>query len=90
MSRQGWAPGETLGARDAAHSGHFTAASHSHIRVARKEDNLGLGARARRPLEDDEPTGLDAFQAMLGRLNGKSDAELLKEQRKVEDRKLWG
>ncbi|KAI5285011.1 telomerase inhibitor [Ascosphaera aggregata] len=88
MSRQGWAPGDTLGVKDSAHSRHFTSASYSHIRVSRKDDNLGLGARARRPLEDDEPTGLDAFQGLLGRLNGKSDAELHKEQRKREDRKL--
>lgn len=88
MSRHGWQPGETLGVKDSAHSKHFTNASHTHIRVSRKDDNLGLGARARRPLEDNEPTGLDAFQGLLGRLNGKSDAELQKEQRKVEDRRL--
>ena len=37
---------------------------------------------------DDEPTGLSAFQGLLGRLNGKSDAELAEEQRKRDDAKL--
>lgn len=37
---------------------------------------------------DDEPTGLSAFQGLLGRLNGKSDAELAEEQRKHDDIKL--
>ncbi|KAI5299113.1 telomerase inhibitor [Ascosphaera pollenicola] len=88
MSRHGWQPGETLGVKDSAHSQHFSSASHTHIRVSRKDDTLGLGARARRPLEDNEPTGLDAFQGLLGRLNGKSEGELQKERRKVEDRRL--
>jgi hypothetical protein len=65
----------------------FTAASASHIRVVIKDDTLGLGARVKRnPL--DEPTGLDAFKGLLGRLNGKSDADLAAEQRKREDAKL--
>lgn len=65
----------------------LTPASASHIRVTVKDDTLGLGARPKRdPL--DEPTGLDAFKGLLGRLNGKSDAELDKEQRKRDDIKL--
>ncbi|EFW14493.1 telomerase inhibitor [Coccidioides posadasii str. Silveira] len=88
MSAQGWTPGAFLGAPGAAHSSCYTAASASHIRVVLKDDTLGLGARPRNPLAEDEPTGLDAFQDLLGRLNGKSDVELVKEQRRREDIKL--
>lgn len=87
MASQGWKPGNFLGAQNSSHAEHFTAASASHIRVSLKDDTLGLGAKPRRPLTDDEPTGLDAFQGLLGRLNGKSDAELEKEERVVLDRK---
>lgn len=76
-----------MGARDAAHADMFTAASASHIRVSVKDDTLGLGARPRRDALD-EPTGLDAFKGLLGRLNGKPDVELEKEQRKSDDIKL--
>ncbi|KAE8394772.1 hypothetical protein BDV23DRAFT_146309 [Aspergillus alliaceus] len=87
MSSQGWTPGSFLGARNAAHADMFTAASASHIRVVVKDDTLGLGARSKRdPL--DEPTGLDAFKGLLGRLNGKSDADLAAEQKQREDAKL--
>ncbi|KAL4811567.1 hypothetical protein BDV18DRAFT_11469 [Aspergillus unguis] len=87
LSSQGWTPGSFLGARNAAHADMFTAASASHIRVVVKDDTLGLGARSKRdPL--DEPTGLDAFKGLLGRLNGKSDAELEADQRKRDDVKL--
>jgi hypothetical protein len=65
----------------------FTAASASHIRVIMKDDTLGLGARSKRDALD-EPTGLDAFKGLLGRLNGKSDAELQVDQRKRDDVKL--
>ncbi|KAL5047488.1 hypothetical protein BDW71DRAFT_180238 [Aspergillus fruticulosus] len=87
LSSQGWTPGSFLGARNAAHADMFTAASASHIRVIVKDDTLGLGARSKRDLLD-EPTGLDAFKGLLGRLNGKSDAELQADQRKREDVKL--
>lgn len=52
-----------------------------------KDDTLGLGAKRKRdPLE--EPTGLDAFKGLLGRLNGKPDAELEVEQRRRHDSRL--
>ncbi|KAL6229881.1 hypothetical protein BDW75DRAFT_84598 [Aspergillus navahoensis] len=87
LSSQGWTPGSFLGARNAAHADMFTAASASHIRVIVKDDTLGLGARSKRDFLD-EPTGLDAFKGLLGRLNGKSDAELQADQRKRDDVKL--
>lgn len=65
----------------------FTAASATHIKVAVKDDTLGLGARSRRDRLD-EPTGLDAFKGLLGRLNGKTDMDLAQEQRKRDDVKL--
>ncbi|KAL3477831.1 hypothetical protein BJX99DRAFT_225392 [Aspergillus californicus] len=87
LSSQGWTPGSFLGARNAAHADMFTSASASHIRVIVKDDTLGLGARSKGdPLG--EPTGLDAFKGLLGRLNGKSDTELQADQRKRDDVKL--
>ncbi|GKZ38359.1 telomerase inhibitor [Aspergillus brasiliensis] len=87
LSSQGWTPGSFLGARNAAHAEMFTAASASHIKVILKDDTLGLGARPKRdPLN--EPTGLDAFKGLLGRLNGKSDADLQVEQQKRDNAKL--
>ncbi|KAJ5232800.1 Protein pxr1 [Penicillium chermesinum] len=85
MSSQGWTPGNRLGARNAAHADFLTNASTSHIKVTLKDDNLGLGARLGR---ETEPTGLDAFKGLLGRLNGKSDTELKQDQRKRDDVKL--
>jgi Pin2-interacting protein X1 len=52
--------------------------------VVLREDNLGLGARTGGAAAG-ECTGLDAFQMLLGRLNGKADDELEKEQRKRDD-----
>lgn len=82
MSAQGWAPGDRLGAKDAAHAEHLTSASLTHIKVTLKDDTLGLGARLSR---EGQPTGLDAFKGLLGRLNGKSEEELTREQRKRDD-----
>ncbi|PYI13195.1 hypothetical protein BO86DRAFT_385379 [Aspergillus japonicus CBS 114.51] len=87
LSSQGWTPGSFLGARNAAHAELFTTASASHIRVTIKDDTLGLGARPRRDVLG-EPTGLDAFRGLLGRLNGKSDAELGIEEKRRENAKL--
>jgi Pin2-interacting protein X1 len=87
MTSQGWTPGSYLGARNANHSDTFTAASASHIRVTLKDDTLGLGARAP-TLGNDNVAAIDAFQGLLGRLNGKSDVQLEQEQRKRDDTRL--
>lgn len=87
MTSQGWTPGSYLGARNANHSDTFTAASASHIRVTLKDDTLGLGARAP-TLGNDNVAAIDAFQGLLGRLNGKSDMQLEQEQRKRDDTRL--
>ena len=54
----------------------------SYIRVSLKDDTLGVGAKSGVNLP---PTGLDAFQGLLGRLNGKKDDELEKEQKSRDD-----
>ncbi|EED21738.1 G-patch RNA maturation protein (Gno1), putative [Talaromyces stipitatus ATCC 10500] len=87
MTSQGWTPGSYLGARNANHADTFTAASASHIRVTLKDDTLGLGARPR-TLGNDDVAAIDAFQGLLGRLNGKSDVQLEQEQRKRDDTRL--
>ncbi|RAO74342.1 uncharacterized protein BHQ10_010354 [Talaromyces amestolkiae] len=87
MTSQGWTPGSYLGARNANHFDTFTAASASHIRVTLKDDTLGLGARAP-TLGNDKVAAIDAFQGLLGRLNGKSDVQLEQEQRKRDDTRL--
>ncbi|KAF2429925.1 hypothetical protein EJ08DRAFT_734648 [Tothia fuscella] len=77
LTQQGWAPGDTLGVKNASHSDHYTKASHSHIRVMLRDDNMGLGASKR---GNAEQFGLDMFAGLLGRLNGKSETLLEKEQ----------
>ncbi|KAF4555269.1 SNF2 family N-terminal domain-containing protein 10 [Elsinoe fawcettii] len=77
LTSQGWTPGSFLGASDAKHQAHYTAANASHIRVLLKDDNLGLGAS--RSKEGAETFGLDQFSGLLGRLNGKSEEALGKE-----------
>jgi Pin2-interacting protein X1 len=88
LRAHGWAPGDFLGAKDAAHAVYHTEASSSHIKVSLKEDNLGLGAKRN---NGDQCTGLDAFQDLLGRLNGKTDAviEVEREARMAVKRNLY-
>ena len=87
MTAQGWQPGDILGAKNASHAEFHTAANTSHIRVFVKDDNLGLGAKRGSGLAEGECTGLDVFQTLLGRLNGKDEDELIKEQKSTEDLK---
>lgn len=84
---QGWTPGSYLGAVDAPHGHLHSDASSSHIRVALKDDNLGLGAKRGSGQGAGECTGLDVFQGLLGRLNGKNEAVLEKEQKSRDDLK---
>merc|ERR1712225_187566 len=85
MTSHGWQPGQYLGAKDAAHAEFHTAANASHIRVAIKDDNLGLGAKVGTGVGHGECTGLDAFKNLLGRLNGKDEEEIVKEQQSRDD-----
>ncbi|KAF2710470.1 hypothetical protein K504DRAFT_476429 [Pleomassaria siparia CBS 279.74] len=77
LASQGWTPGSSLGAENAAHASHYTAASHSHIRVLLKEDTLGLGAK--RGSGKAENFGLTELESVLGRLNGR-EADVKKEE----------
>ncbi|KAF5623377.1 Pin2-interacting X1 [Fusarium sp. NRRL 52700] len=70
LRAQGWQPGQFLGAQDAPHSELHTAANASYIRVVLKDDMKGLGFSKSK---EDEVTGLDVFQDLLSRLNGKTD-----------------
>ena len=88
LSAQGWKPGSFLGARNANHAGSYTVANASHIRIAFKDDNLGLGAKLQSKATAHNDAGFDAFQGLLGRLNGKTDAQLATEQRKRDDLQL--
>ncbi|TVY28943.1 Protein pxr1 [Lachnellula hyalina] len=85
MTAQGWQPGALLGAKDAPHAEFHTAANASHIRVMLKDDNLGLGAKIGSGVGHGECTGLDMFKNILGRLNGKEEDEIAKEQRSRDD-----
>ncbi|KAF1942690.1 hypothetical protein EJ02DRAFT_401875 [Clathrospora elynae] len=82
LASKGWQPGDSLGAADASHAAHYTAASQSHIRVFLKDDNLGLGAK--RGSERAENFGLAGLESILGRLNGK-EAEVKKEEERREE-----
>jgi Pin2-interacting protein X1 len=82
LRAHGWEPGQYLGAKDAPHAQWHTAANASHIRVVLKEDNLGIGAGRN---QGDQCTGLNDFQDILGRLNGKADAVVETERKVRED-----
>ena len=76
-----------MGAKNANHSSHYTAANSSHIRIAPKGDNLGLGAKKGRS-DHDETFGLTLLQGIFGRINGKDEAQLKKEETAQRDIKL--
>lgn len=78
MASQGWKPGQYLGAENANHSDHYTQANASHIRVMLRDDNLGLGAQKGK--SNAETFGLSTLSGIFGRLNGKSDVEVQKQQ----------
>ncbi|KAF1993069.1 hypothetical protein P154DRAFT_549770 [Amniculicola lignicola CBS 123094] len=81
LKKHGWTPGGTLGASDSSHAQHFTAASHSHVRVVIKENTRGLGAK----IGSDKPEnfGLAGLESILGRLNGREE-EVKQEQDRLE------
>ena len=62
------------------YASHITPASSSPIKVVLKGDNLGLGASLKSAGDSDTRTGLDAFNGVLGRLNGKSERQLKHEE----------
>lgn len=78
LQSHGWMPGDLLGASGASYSDLHSAASASHIRITLKENNLGLGAKHEAARDSSEITGLDVFQDLLGRLNGRTTTDLTK------------
>lgn len=90
MTKHGWKEGQSLGNRESNHVGLSDAdrLAAARVGVLFKDDNLGLGAKRKSKDVEAQRTGLDAFQGLLGRLNGKSDAELKEQEKKTEDRKL--
>lgn len=90
MTKHGWKEGQSLGNRDSTHVGLNDAErlAASRVGILFKDDSLGLGAKRKSKDIEGQRVGLDAFQGLLGRLNGKSEGELRKEEKKVEDRKL--
>ncbi|KAI0023042.1 hypothetical protein F4780DRAFT_125020 [Xylariomycetidae sp. FL0641] len=79
LRAHGWEPGKFLGAQDSSHSHLLSAASSAPIKINLKDDTLGLGAKPRQK-QNDECTGLVGFADLLGRLNGKSEETIKKEQ----------
>ncbi|KAF7185472.1 Protein PXR1 [Pseudocercospora fuligena] len=86
LAKQGWKEGDYLGAENASHASHYTAANASHIRVMLREDNLGLGAKIGGG--NAETFGLSMFSGLLGRLNGKDEATLKKQEDSIRDAEL--
>lgn len=90
MVKHGWKEGQSLGNRDSIHVGldDTERLAAARVGVLFKDDNLGLGAKRKGKDIEAQRTGLDAFQGLLGRLNGKSDVELEAQEKKVEERRL--
>ncbi|KAH9818538.1 protein pxr1-like [Teratosphaeria destructans] len=84
LSKQGWKPGDFLGADNAAHQAHYTAANAAHIRVQLREDGLGLGAKLGGAGTADT-FGLSLLSGVFGRLNGRSEAEVREQQDSLRD-----
>lgn len=80
LKSHGWTPGELLGASGAKYSDLRSAASASHIRITLKDDNLGLGAKLGAARDNSQTTGLDVYQDLLGRLNGRNTTDLEKDR----------
>lgn len=71
-------------------------AAPAQIKVVLKDDNRGLGAKSGGNYNNDLCTGLDAFQGILGRLNGKGDEQVKRQQipnvdlnRPIRDNSRW-
>ncbi|KAI9718335.1 MAG: hypothetical protein M1828_006737 [Chrysothrix sp. TS-e1954] len=73
LESYGWAPGAFLGAREAAQADYFTTANASHIRIALRQEGLGIGANKRS--EELSSPSLGLFSDVLDRLNGQDAHE---------------
>lgn len=98
MTSQGWSEGQALGARTPSTgtstpttaSDDATRLAMSKVGMLYKDDTLGLGAKLKSKDVEGQRTGLDAFQSVLGRLNSKTEEELVKHEKKESERKLEG
>lgn len=92
LERFGWKPGMGLGMSPM--NSHT-----SHIKVHLKDDNVGLGAKMSKnknrqdEFDNGECAGLDVFQRILGRLNGKEtkinqELEIQRKQKIIDGK--WG
>ena len=86
MQSSGWKPGTALGASSIPIPAHEATAA--KVRIAVKDDTLGLGASLKSKSIEHQRTGLDAFQGLLGRLNAKDEAALKDMEEKIESKKL--
>ncbi|KAK6334185.1 telomerase inhibitor [Orbilia brochopaga] len=75
LTAQGWSQGTVLGPDP--NNPHHTAASQVGIKVMLKDDTLGLGCKG---TQEDTCTGLGDLQSLLGRLNGRSDESVKREE----------
>lgn len=76
MKKMGWEPGFGLGIGSSGRE-----ATTTHVKVAVKVDNTGLGKKSSRKdgvseMDSEITTGLDMFQRLLGRLNGKDEERI--------------
>ena len=62
----------------------------SKVRVLFKDDTLGLGAKLKSKDVEGQRTGLDAFANVLGRLNSRTEEEVVRHETKESERKLAG
>lgn len=74
MLSQGWIPGSILGASNPLSADVNTKTTSCYPRTTRRDDNCGLGGSRRGDHDDSRCTGLDVFQGILGRLNGRVEA----------------
>ena len=80
MLSQGWSPGLSLGPKDAMHSGFITAVNNP---FSRGNSNRGMGFKSGEIYDEDQKIGLDDLQGILGRLNGKPEAQQLSQDTKI-------
>lgn len=89
LKKLGWTPGGGLGL--------VSHATTSHVKVALKDDRVGLGAKLAKKHKNadmnDDIVGLDVFQRILGKLNGKEDeisSELDRQRKQKIIEGKWG
>lgn len=75
MLSQGWTPGSPLGAKCLIHRACTTASNASKDGTKLRNGNHLMSSISRESFDERKSTGLDVFQGILGRLNGKIEAQ---------------